>query len=336
MLDSLGSGTDLEQILTLSLLDPNQDRFLGLFYESTPLKIKKNTSIHLHVLQIENGDFIVERLFTQLANNSLSYVLTRRSLEILKNDPSRMVEFVNKVQTQFRAPDARAGEGGELILYSFLEGHLRAPKLLSKMDLKTSPNHYVYGSDGIHLLQEADGRFQVIYGESKMYGDTAGKIGSSIRRGIEAAFESVSEVRDNGFGFEEWLVDSNLLKEIADQEKLDALVSILLPTPSGSAVQKSNAFGIFVGFEIDVTSFPFADLDHSEIESRLRHLALDAIEGEKSTIENEIQHRDLGGYPLHVYLVPFLKRRVNGEIRGIENIRRDLAYRLSRKTSKHA
>lgn len=55
------------------------------------------------------------------------------------------MEIATKVQSQFRTPEKKSGEGGEVILCSLLEGHLGAPKILSKMELKTSSQHYVHG-----------------------------------------------------------------------------------------------------------------------------------------------------------------------------------------------
>jgi hypothetical protein len=49
-----------------------------------------------------------------------------------------MMEVATKVQSQFRLPDSNAGEGGKVILYSLLEGHLGAPTVLSKMELKVT------------------------------------------------------------------------------------------------------------------------------------------------------------------------------------------------------
>ena len=43
------------------------------------------------------------------------------------------------------------GEPGELILYALLEWVLKAPRLVSKMYLKTNNNMPVHGTDGIHL-----------------------------------------------------------------------------------------------------------------------------------------------------------------------------------------
>jgi len=317
-------------VLPLSLM--NHDRFLALFYEPERFDIHLKTIMHLHVLRVDGGDFAVKPLFKELVNNSISYVLSRQNLAKVLSDPSRMGEFWRKTQTQFKTPDPNAGEGGELLLYSFLEGHLGAPKILSKMELKTSSEHYVHGTDGVHLLEVSPGDYQLIFGESKMYGDTASKIGSSASRGVKAAFQSIGKVQEDDFDFDTWLVESELLKESLNEEKVGLLASILLPPASGTpAITKSNAFGVFIGFELDVTTFPFADHTAPEIENHLRELALSAITAEVETIKTEIQNRGLGGFQFHIYAVPFLKRNVNGSVKGIEDIRIDLASELSGK-----
>lgn len=319
-----------DPVLPLSLM--NRDRFLSLFYDPERFDIHAKTVMHLHVLRVDGGDFAIKPLFRELVNNSISYVLSRQNLGKLTSDLSRMGEFFRKAQIQFKAPDPNAGEGGELLLYSFLEGQLGAPKILSKMELKTSSEHYVHGTDGVHLLEVDPGNYQLIFGESKMYGDVVGKIGSSARRGVKAAFASMGKVQEDDFDFDTWLVESELLKESLDEEKVELLASILLPPASGTpTITKSNAFGVFIGFELDVRTYPFADHTAAEIETHLRELALAAMAAEVDTIKDEIQSRGLGGYQFHIYAVPFLKRNVNGTVRGIEDIRIDLATELSGK-----
>lgn len=321
--------TSLEPVLPLSLM--NRERFFKLFYDCVSFDIHTKTAMHLHVLRVDGGNFALSPLFKELANNSITYVLSRQNMGKVLSDPSRMVEFIDKARTQFKTPDANAGEGGELLLYSFLEGHLGAPKILSKMELKTSAEHYVHGTDGVHLLDTGDNEFQLIFGESKMYGDAKGRTGSSAKRGINAAFESMGKVQEDSFEFDTWLVESELLKESLDQAKLEILASILLPPASGEddPVRKSNAFGVFIGYELDVTNFPFAELKPEEIEEGLRKLAHDTIAAEVDTIKMEVDRRGLGGYHFHIYAVPFLKRNVNGKTRGIEDVRMDLAKHLS-------
>ena len=80
-----------------------------------------------------------------------------------------------------------------------------------------------------------------------------------------------------------------------------------------------------------MTSYPFANHTAAQIEAHLQSLALEAMSAEVETIKTEVEKRGLGGYQFHIYAVPFLKRNVNGTVRGIENIRTDLAAELSGK-----
>lgn len=309
--------------LSLSLL--NRDRFLKLFYEPIDFQINMRSNLHLHILRVKNGSFILEDLFKELANGMLGYVYSRKNLNKLWNDRSRIVEFVTKAQGQFKTPDAKSGEGGEVLLYSFLEGHLGAPKVLSKMELKTSSEHYVHGSDGIHLLETAPAEYQLIFGESKMYADA--------RKAIKASFDSVGKVKQDSFNYDTWLTESELLKEALDSDQIKILESILLPQESlASGTKVSNAFGVFVGFEIDVTDFSFEDHDDAQIERHIRNLANNTISKEIETIKAEVTKLGLGAHHFHIYTLPFLKENVNGTVRGIEEVRYDIASRLSNKS----
>lgn len=232
------------------------------------------------------------------------------------------------MQKQFRKPDSKAGEGGEVLLYALLEGHLGAPKILSKMELKTSPNHYVNGADGVHLLRDDNDVYQLIFGESKMYGDSKTPR-SSVKRAVKAAFKSMAAVSKGAFEFDTWLVESELLKETLDEDQIRVLASILLPSARGKdPIKKTNAFGVFIGFEVDSASIPFEDLEVHEIEERLQNEARQLIDEATDTMSAEIRDRALGGYHFHIYAVPFLRKVVSGQTHGIEKVREDLTRAL--------
>ncbi|MCI0141095.1 hypothetical protein KNN17_05825 [Arthrobacter bambusae] len=57
-----------------------------------------------------------------------------------------------------------------------------------------------------------------------------------------------------------------------DEERLLALAVILLPSADGGddAIKKHNTFGIFVGFEIDVTDLSGEDMELDETEAELK------------------------------------------------------------------
>ena len=309
--------------LPLSLL--NRDRFLNLFYDPIDFNINVRSNLHLHILRVKDGSFVLEQLFKEMTNSMFGYVYSRKKYKELRSDETRLGEFLMKACSQFKTPDPNSGEGGELLLYSFLEGHLGAPKILSKMEIKTSSEHYSYGSDGIHVLEIAPNEYQLIFGESKMYAD--------VKRAIKASFASLGKVKQEGFDYDTWLTESELLKEALESDQIKCLESILLPSSSvTSGTKVSNAFGVFVGFEIDVTDFPFEDHDDAQIEMHIRNLANNTISNEIETIKAEVTKLGLGAHHFHIYTLPFLKENVNGTIRGIEEVRYDIASRLSNKS----
>lgn len=322
--------TDIpEPVLPLSLLESNRAQFNALFYPPISVSLQAKTNLHVHVLRVQNGNFDLPGLYRELKNNSVAYVLSRLNYKHALENPGRMMEVAAKVQSQFRIPDENSGEGGEVILYSLLEGHLGAPKVLSKMELKTNSDHYVYGSDGVHLLRTEDNSYQLIFGESKMYGDSGG-VGTSAKRGIKAAFKSIGQVHDEGFDFDTWLVQSELLKEELDESKLAALSAILLPSTSDGdkAIKKHNAFGIFVGYEIDISDVRAENMELDDMEIELRKRATDAITVQHDLIKQEITDRGLGVYPIHLYAIPFAKRGTGDAAHGIKQIRMELAAQL--------
>lgn len=95
-------------------------------------------------------------------------------------DEQRFGELNLIAQERFRDYQSNDGEFGELLLYCLLESHLGAPKILTKMNLKTSHNDYVKGADGVHLLKLNDDEYQIVFGESKMY--------KNVRSGLKKCF----------------------------------------------------------------------------------------------------------------------------------------------------
>ena len=71
----------------------------------------------------------------------------------------------------------RSGEPGEVILFILLEGFLQAPRIVSKMDLKTNRNVEVFGSDAIHVKYDLDNQLLILYwGEAKLYQNLNGAL----------------------------------------------------------------------------------------------------------------------------------------------------------------
>src|SRR5699024_1508716 len=123
-----------------------------------------NNKLVLFILKINADEFDYATLNENLLDPLIDFSLSIKIRDKYADKPEALAA---KAREKFVDYIHNKGELGELLLYCFLESHLNAPKVLSKLELKTSTNHYVNGSDGVHFLKLSNGNYQLIFGESK-------------------------------------------------------------------------------------------------------------------------------------------------------------------------
>jgi len=195
--------------------------FLGSFdllWSKDLDKYKKN-KLNLFVLKINSNEFDYDLLIEMLLDPVIDYSISRQVKEKYRNRPATLSK---KAREKFVEYARNNGELGELLLFCFLETHLGAPKILTKLELKTSTSHYVNGADGVHFLKLSDGNYQLIFGESKTY--------QKIDAAIRDAFMSINNFKNgindkgnakSGIGYEKSLISDNLFKESFSDEERD-------------------------------------------------------------------------------------------------------------------
>jgi hypothetical protein len=299
----------------------NSSEFLGLFHEPhmDRVGIATKVELSLFVLKMDGGGFDYENLYRQLGNASVGYVLSRTQFDGI--DRAAYHEAVRGVQNTFRDTELNDGEGGELLLYCFLESHLKAPKVLSKMELKTANNDYIKGADGLHLLHLGDDAYQLIVGESKMIGDST-EPSSSLRKAIADAIGSVKKVRETGMTNEIRLVDSNLMKEAYSEGALTYLRSVLVPSRGGPS--KQTAFGLLLGFEIDISDWNVLEMTAREFEETVQTQIMQMVDGRLDYLKQKIVDADLAGYHFYIWAIPFMKSKTT----SIDQIRKLIIERI--------
>lgn len=266
-------------------------KFLDVF--SKELRYELNsTSLSIFSIKIENNKFKYNNLVDILFDVFIDFCLSPNEKNKL-GDGRRYVEAAAK----FRKYESNKGELGELLLYSFLESHLEAPKILSKMLLKTSTNDYVKGADGIHLKKIGDNEYHLIFGESKMY--------ASLRDGLRDAFSSIREYiyrEKNNINDEVKLLSTHLPNEFEKTESYNIVKDIIFPKEE--EIELDKAFGIFVGYEMD---FTLDELKKSNKEFReiVANKIKGKIESQISFLEENINKTEFIGYSFYVYLMPF-------------------------------
>lgn len=129
------------------------------------------------------------------------------------------------------------GELGELILFTLLDVYLNAPKLLSKVSMKTNPRMPVYGADAVHG-QVVNGEFRIYLGESKLY--------SNFSNAAITATKSIKSAKDK-YEDEFDLLDSYMDFPNLDEKLLNQIIQLLNPYISSESTNRIHS-PCFIGF----------------------------------------------------------------------------------------
>lgn len=261
---------------------------------------QQKTKLDLFVLNTNANAFDYETFKTRLVDPVIDFALSRKVKANYKNKAATQSK---KAREKFKQK-MNTGELGELLLFCFLENHLGAPKILSKLELKTSTSHYVHGSDGVHFLKLDNGNYQLIFGESKTI--------ENLTNAITDAFKSIKDFKDctnskgdqkSGLPHEKSLISDELEKETFTEEEKKFIESIVYPQ-SDSNFDVDDAFGIFVGYQIEITDED-KKMSNSDFRSEINSRIKTEIEGKLDHISKKIEEFKLSGHNFYIYVLPF-------------------------------
>lgn len=269
------------------------------FKHDNDLGLTNKSHLKLFVLDIDSNQFTYNGLQKVLKKNIGAYVFSRAKMQQYKDDDAtemvalEAVQFLRKVSNP--KDKGAGGELGEILLYLFLEQILGAPKLLSKIELKTSNNQYVNGSDGVHLLSnEFEGElfYQLVLGESKIKGD--------MKDAVDNAFQSITTTNHDGEKDIE-LVESNIFKESFNAKTIDFIKGLIVPDKRQLDISVDRAYGIFIGYTPSVNR----DLSNVEFKKHVNEVLENDIKSITPYIKNKIKEFGLENNSVYIYFLPF-------------------------------
>lgn len=274
-----------------------KETFLDLFYHDVKdMELAKRNKLNLFTLKISNNSFAYNELVDVLSNHIYHFALSRTEVEKLEN-AKEYGTLVKKAKDKLRRYTSNEGELGEILLYCLLESHLNAPKILTKLEIKTAKNDYVKGADGVHLLKLTENDFQIIFGESKLNSD--------LQKGIYEAFGSLSTfISEDKIDFEVGLVNSQLIKETSNDKLYEFLKKVIIPCAKEDIINTDHSFGIFLGFNIDILDSEL-DMSNSEFRTHIREKINTHVEELTKSINYQINKSEFQGYDFYIYIIPF-------------------------------
>lgn len=261
------------------------------------LGLKNQCGINLYYLDISDSAFDYTALNEYLLDNVGMYVYSRAQIQDFydKNKVRNIGAKALKLMKANGQPDQKGtgNELGEMLLFTFMEGDLLAPKLLSKVEINTSCSFFQSKSDSIHLLKcrvNGKTKFQLVFGASSLNG--------LLVDGIDAAFSVLSAIKSRK-SREMDMIDNALFNHTFDGETTAWLRQILIPSKNRQSAP-DMAFGVFIGYSLDLI------VDDNEAFRR------NAVERMKSDIaemlpyiEEKVADLKLGMHSYYFYFLPF-------------------------------
>lgn len=168
-----------------------------------------------------------------------SFVFSHKSIQkkLEIHNPESEEELFKKA-VHFISKKTAHGELGELLLFTLIDVYLEAPKILSKVSMKTSRRMPVYGADAVHA-QYVDGELRLYLGESKLH--------KSFKSAANGAAESISNTLKN-YEHEFSLIEEHINFPEFDDSIADDLIKTLNPFDNENICSDILYSPCFIGF----------------------------------------------------------------------------------------
>lgn len=255
--------------------------------------------LRMFMLNTENKLFNYDEMYDYILPNITKYVFSRKRFAEIENNPSKQGTIILDALNHLRpieneADKGAGGELGEILLYLFLEQDLHAPKLFSKVELKTSAKDYVKGSDGIHFKFRTNSEgikiLQLVIGEAK--------IKNELKQGIDEAFESIEKYLSENTQ-DRNLLDTHLMDQLVDKEEAELIKEYIMAIPRK---KKEIVFGIFIGYSINYSG---VSETNDEFDRKVKEENIKQVLSLKSHIIKTINSYHVSNYEFNFYFLPF-------------------------------
>ena len=285
-------------ILQKTLTDTGFDSVFSEVLHSEKLGLINPYQLRMFQLSVVDNAFSFVALEKFLLKNIGQYIYSRERIKKYIDDEEIMLiglKAVELIKNRSNGDCNWLGEElGDLMLYVFLEGILKAPKVFSKFDT-LSDGVLTAGTSCVHLLEPNVGMpsFQMVFGKSRIIGDP--------KDAIDDAFVTLESIK-NDTSREMRLVESTVLDKEFTPEIAKFLTNIILPDPSkGKTVSHDTAFGVFLGYSLGLDADKYTSAEFPrKIESKMRF----DIKNHVSYIADKIKTTKMERYSFYFYFLP--------------------------------
>lgn len=279
---------------TLKKTDDFDDIFIPVLHSENLTTINES-KLCLRHLNHSNSRFSFNAMESFLVENIVNYVQDRMTIdrfEIDRDIPTMAKSFgtFKKVEDDIWLDN----ELGNIIIYAFLEQILGAPKLYNKIELIASGHEQVaFSGGGVHLYNagsDSSPDYQLVFGKANIDND--------IKLAIDNAFDAINKVIHNTRN-ELLLIENSILSTRFPEIVAKRLANILKPQKSIGR-QAQNAFGVFLGYSINLTG-----VSNANFRAALTAKMQSDIKDHAKYISDKIVKEGFENYSFYFYFLPF-------------------------------
>lgn len=282
--------------ISSSLRGKKFDSTFSKIYETT-IGTPRPNHVRIYRVELDEAEFVYEQLQNFVENSIGYYLLSRTQVrEYIEDEEEARIypEGVRILKEQYKLRHKEVEDAlGELLLYSFLEKALSAPKIMNSMEM----NQTGYQSDSIHLLklpgQDAQPVYQVVFGTSRLVGD--------LRTAVADALNKVAAIHTNRRR-ERRLINPASLRQVFSEEEANEVKRIVIPNDL-SVDWAGDAFGIFLGYTPKLPDS--STMSDEEFKAAVAKRLEDDVADNIDFIEKQLVVLGLNTSSLYVYLLPF-------------------------------
>lgn len=262
------------------------------------LALPNNNELRAYVLDVAGNEFDYDDIQKFIRTNIGRYVFSRsKRNEYVVNDDIESIS-ADAISAYKKRMDAGSSTNhfNEIMLYLYLESVLGAPKIYSKMELQSLGGTYESTSSGIHLLMLKNGISspkQLVFGTT----DTL----DNLQDAVDSAFAQAVQIKSNRSD-EFKLVESTIMNIVPDFATARELRDIILPVKGTGASKPEQAFGVFLGYTIDIPGK--ASMTKPQYQQAVKQKMEQDIIGLTPYIERKINELDLQSHSFYIYVLP--------------------------------
>lgn len=283
---------DISSLITVE----GETEFNSTFHKLTHpsnLHSKEPNDIKLFYLNTDSDGLNYEGLKECITINLGNYIYSKKHNKELI-DAKKYAAIGLQALKDFRKSDVFNGdELGNILLYSFLEFVLKAPKLFSNFEISKSR---ISSSNAIHIQTVSSQTFSynmLVFGTSSLEDNFTDAFTKTIDKVCE-----IKKNEENRYSF----VNESIFNSTFDFVEAEKLKSIILPSETRHSFAPAG-YAIFVGYKVDVNPEDYATPEELSlaIQSKMKEDIINNLD----FIDQTLIDKKLDKRSIYIYVLPF-------------------------------